>query len=223
PTNAQLGREIAFPGQPVPRAEIAGTQLAFDVREHDAPRLGFRHAPLISDRLPVWSDHSTAHRVSRANTHVSSYCRTFWSERTYSFILEGMSTVDATRSSAPAGAVRLTDVERTFPTKDGARTVLRGVDIELTPGEIVAVVGPSGCGKSTLLRLVGGLDTATAGSITLDGSVVRAHDESTAIAFQEPRLLPWRTIAQNVALGLPHGTKKADAKARVAELLDLVG
>lgn len=134
-----------------------------------------------------------------------------------------MSTLDITRSSAPAGAVRLTDVERTFPTKDGARTVLRDVDIDLAPGEIVAVVGPSGCGKSTLLRLVGGLDRATAGSITLDGSVTHAHDESTAIAFQEPRLLPWRTIAQNVALGLPRGTKKADAKARVAELLELVG
>jgi len=134
-----------------------------------------------------------------------------------------MSTLDITRSIAPAGAVRLTDVERTFPTKDGARTVLRDVDIDLAPGEIVAVVGPSGCGKSTLLRLVGGLDRATTGSITLDGSVTHAHDESTAIAFQEPRLLPWRTITQNVALGLPRGTKKANAKARVAELLELVG
>ena len=134
-----------------------------------------------------------------------------------------MSSPDVTRSAAPAGAVRLADVERTFPTKDGARTVLRDVDIELAAGEIVAVVGPSGCGKSTLLRLIGGLDTATSGSITLDGSTVDVLDESTAIAFQEPRLMPWRTIAQNVALGLPRGTNKADGKARVAELLDLVG
>ena len=101
--------------------------------------------------------------------------------------------------------------------------MLRDVDVEVAPGEIVAVVGPSGCGKSTLLRLVGGLDSATAGSIALDGEAARAHDESTAIAFQEPRLLPWRTIAQNVALGLPRATKKAQAKERVAELLELVG
>lgn len=101
--------------------------------------------------------------------------------------------------------------------------MLRDVDVEVAPGEIVAVVGPSGCGKSTLLRLVGGLDSATAGSIALDGEAARAHDESTAIAFQEPRLFPWRTIAQNVALGLPRATKKAQAKERVAELLELVG
>ncbi|NHI17570.1 ABC transporter ATP-binding protein [Microbacterium excoecariae] len=126
-------------------------------------------------------------------------------------------------TSAPAGAVRITGVERTFATKEGARTVLADVDLDLAPGEIVAVVGPSGCGKSTLLRLVGGLDSPTAGGITLDGAAVSAHDEATAIAFQEPRLLPWRTIAQNVALGLPHGTKRRAAETRVAELLDLVG
>ncbi|MGO2668105.1 MAG: ABC transporter ATP-binding protein [Microbacterium gubbeenense] len=129
----------------------------------------------------------------------------------------------APSSSAPAGTVRLAGVERTFPTQHGTRTVLRDVDVEVAPGEIVAVVGPSGCGKSTLLRLVGGLDSATAGSIALDGEAARAHDESTAIAFQEPRLLPWRTIAQNVALGLPRATKKAQAKERVAELLELLG
>ncbi|WP_119697445.1 ABC transporter ATP-binding protein [Microbacterium halotolerans] len=129
----------------------------------------------------------------------------------------------AARSDIRAGEVRIADVERTFPTQDGARTVLHDVDVKLAPAEIVAVVGPSGCGKSTLLRLVGGLDSPTAGTITLDGEQTRAHDESTAIAFQEPRLLPWRTIAQNVAIGLPRGTKRKAAKARVAELLDLVG
>ncbi|MGO1838410.1 MAG: ABC transporter ATP-binding protein [Candidatus Microbacterium stercoravium] len=134
-----------------------------------------------------------------------------------------MPSPDASRSSAPAGAVRLAGVERTFPTQHGARTVLRDVDVDVSPGEIVAVVGPSGCGKSTLLRLVGGLDAATAGSIALDGEAALAHDESTAIAFQEPRLFPWRTIAQNVALGLPRATKKGQAKTRVAELLELVG
>jgi sulfonate transport system ATP-binding protein len=131
-------------------------------------------------------------------------------------------------TTTPAGRVRVDAVERTFPTAEGSRTVLRSLTLDVAPGEIVAVVGPSGCGKSTLLRLIGGLDTPTAGSLTLDGERIRAHDDATAIAFQEPRLLPWRTIAQNVALGLPRGPRtarasKADAKARVAELLDLVG
>ncbi|MGK0742722.1 ABC transporter ATP-binding protein [Leucobacter sp. Z1108] len=126
-------------------------------------------------------------------------------------------------ATAPAGRVHIAGVERTFPTKEGARTVLRDLTLDVTAGEIIAVVGPSGCGKSTLLRLIGGLDSPTAGAITLDDEVVRAHDDSTAIAFQEPRLLPWRTIAQNVAIGLPRGTRGRDAKQRVAELLELVG
>lgn len=126
-------------------------------------------------------------------------------------------------SRAPAGRVQIVDVERTFATKEDARTVLRDVTLDVAAGEIIAVVGPSGCGKSTLLRLIGGLDAPSAGAITLDDEGVRAHDESTAIAFQEPRLLPWRTIAQNVALGLPRGTRGRRAKDRVAELLELVG
>ncbi|WP_105567617.1 ABC transporter ATP-binding protein [Microbacterium halophytorum] len=126
-------------------------------------------------------------------------------------------------SAARAGGVRLAGVERTFATKEGPRTVLRGIDLELGAAQIVAVVGPSGCGKSTLLRLIGGLDSPSAGDIRLDGEAVSAHDDSTAIAFQEPRLMPWRTIAQNVALGLPRGTKRAAARERVAELLDIVG
>ena len=120
------------------------------------------------------------------------------------------------------GRVHLAGIERTFPGADGARTVLSDVTLDVEPGEIIAIVGPSGCGKSTLLRLIGGLDAPTGGVLRLDGEQVAAHDESTAIAFQEPRLLPWRTIAQNVALGLPRGTRGKDAKTRVAELLDLV-
>lgn len=126
-------------------------------------------------------------------------------------------------ATATAGRVRIDGVERTFPTKDGAHTVLRDVDLEVNAGEIVAVVGPSGCGKSTLLRLIGGLDAPTTGVMTIDGEGILAHDDTTAIAFQEPRLLPWRTISQNVALGLPRGTRGRQAKERVAELLELVG
>lgn len=134
-----------------------------------------------------------------------------------------MAETIAEAASTPAGRVQLVDIERTFPTKEGARTVLRDVTLDIVPGEIIAIVGPSGCGKSTLLRLIGGLDSPTAGELTLDGEGTKAHDDSTAIAFQEPRLLPWRTIAQNVALGLPKGTRGREAKARVAELLELVG
>lgn len=139
-----------------------------------------------------------------------------------------MSTVlaasDAARSTtAPRGAVSLSGVRRTFFGASGAVPVLRGVDLDIEPGEIIAIVGPSGCGKSTLLRLLAGLDAPTAGSVTVDGTPLRDTDERTAVAFQEPRLLPWRTISQNVAIGMPRGTARSDASARVAELLELVG
>jgi len=129
---------------------------------------------------------------------------------------------------ARGGAVSLGSVGRTFATPTGAREVLRGVDIGLAAGEILSVIGPSGCGKSTLLRLVGGLDSPTAGEITVDGTTLSDTDERTAVAFQEPRLLPWRTLAQNVHLGLPRGAYtgaagRRAAQERVAELLHLVG
>jgi sulfonate transport system ATP-binding protein len=134
-----------------------------------------------------------------------------------------LTTPARARADRPAHGVVLHDVRRTFPTPTGGRPVLRGVDVELRAGEIVALVGPSGCGKSTLLRQVSGLDTPDGGRVLLDGTPVAGIDRRTAVAFQEPRLLPWRTLAQNVALGLPAGTPKDAGRARVAELLRLVG
>jgi sulfonate transport system ATP-binding protein len=101
--------------------------------------------------------------------------------------------------------------------------VLRDVSIDIAAGEIVALLGPSGCGKSTLLRQISGLDFPDAGVVSIDGTAVSGIDERSAVAFQEPRLLPWRTIERNIELGLPKGTVKTAGRARVAELLELVG
>jgi sulfonate transport system ATP-binding protein len=103
------------------------------------------------------------------------------------------------------------------------RVVLRDINITVKPGELVAILGTSGCGKSTLLRITAGLDTGFTGNVSIDGTPVEGIDPRSAFAFQEPRLFPWRSVAQNVALGLPHGTDKAEGDARVAELLELVG
>ena len=138
-------------------------------------------------------------------------------------LLSAPSGTDAFGAPGAAVPVRLDAVERSFPLGRGTRAVLRGVDLEIAAGEIVAVVGPSGCGKSTLLRLVGGLDSPSGGRIALAGDPVADADERTAVAFQEPRLLPWRTIAQNVELGLPRRTPRREGRERVAELLRLVG
>jgi sulfonate transport system ATP-binding protein len=134
-----------------------------------------------------------------------------------------------TSLAQPAGSARsalpvsLQGVGRTFATPTGPRTVLADVDLDLRSGEIVALIGPSGCGKSTLLRQVSRLDTPDRGAILVDGTAAGGVDHRCAVAFQEPRLLPWRTLRQNVALGLPRGTAKAAGTARVDELLELVG
>ncbi|MGV7206881.1 ATP-binding cassette domain-containing protein [Oxalobacteraceae bacterium A2-2] len=90
----------------------------------------------------------------------------------------------------------------------GARAVLHGINLELKPGEFVAVVGRSGCGKSTLLRAVAGLETADAGRIAIGHG---GAEPSVRIMFQEARLLPWKTVLDNVALGLPHALNAAAA------------
>lgn len=121
-------------------------------------------------------------------------------------------------TTADALSVSICDLSRSF----GDRRVLSGVDLEISAGEIVALIGPSGCGKSTLLRHIGGLDTPTSGSVAIGGSRVSGLDARSAIAFQEPRLLPWRSITRNVDVGLPRGRRTPDDRDRVADLLELV-
>lgn len=100
----------------------------------------------------------------------------------------------------------------------GKRQVLQHTELVIEPGEFVAIVGRSGCGKSTLLRLVAGLEAATQGSIRLDGQDVSGLREDTRIMFQDSRLLPWRRVIANVALGLPPG-----GHAAAADVLAQVG
>ncbi|MGQ0465264.1 MAG: ABC transporter ATP-binding protein [Sporichthyaceae bacterium] len=110
-------------------------------------------------------------------------------------------------------------VGRTF----GSHEVLRDIDLTVRQGEVVALLGASGSGKSTLLRLAGGLDRPSAGEVRIDGTLVRDIDPRTAYVFQEARLMPWRSLADNVALGLPRGMDKASGRRRVVELLEQVG
>jgi sulfonate transport system ATP-binding protein len=100
----------------------------------------------------------------------------------------------------------------------GTREVLRDTEIIIEPGEFVAIVGRSGCGKSTLLRLVAGLETATRGSLRVDGHEVNGLRDDTRIMFQDSRLLPWRRVFENVTLGLP-----PEYRSRAQDVLGSVG
>src|SRR4051794_23036871 len=93
---------------------------------------------------------------------------------------------------------------------------------EIRQGEIVAIIGGSGCGKSTLLRAVAGLDRATSGAIVLDDIAITAPHEKIGIIFQEPRLLPWLSVADNIGFGLS-GAPAAIRREKVARALRRVG
>jgi sulfonate transport system ATP-binding protein len=99
----------------------------------------------------------------------------------------------------------------------GGRHVLKGLDVSVAPGEFVAIVGRSGCGKSTLLRLMAGLDSPNAGTVALDGQAPQPGSPVVRMMFQDARLLPWRRVVDNVALGLPPG-RRAEAKAALEEV-----
>ncbi len=101
--------------------------------------------------------------------------------------------------------------------------VLDGIDLVAAPGEVLVLVGPSGCGKSTLLGIVGGLIAPTAGQVLVEGAVAPDCLNVMTPVFQDFALLPWRTVAGNVALPLEGRLPRPALRERVAEVLALTG
>ena len=122
------------------------------------------------------------------------------------------------------GHLRVDSVSKQFRVGGEALRALESVDLSVAPGAFLTIVGASGCGKSTLLRLIAGLDTDFQGNIALDGQRVTAPSLDRGLVFQEPRLFPWLTVAQNVGLGLLNADLGKAAKQRaVADHIALVG
>ena len=113
-------------------------------------------------------------------------------------------------------------LERIGKTYPNGVHALEGISFSVALGEILAIVGGSGCGKSTLLRAISGLDRASQGRVLLDDTAVTAPHEKIGIIFQEPRLLPWLSVADNVGFGLQE-LPKAERVARVESALRRVG
>lgn len=114
-------------------------------------------------------------------------------------------TLGAAVRGSEGAALSLRALQKSY----GSRQVLHGVDLRLSPGEFVAIVGRSGCGKSTLLRAIAGLET-------LDGGAIEGAD-TLRMMFQEARLLPWKSVLDNVRLGL------AEDRGGALEALAAVG
>ncbi len=120
--------------------------------------------------------------------------------------------------------IKLDSVSRAFTIDGAPLPVLDDITFEVQAGGVVAVVGPNGSGKSTLLRLIAGLLPVDRGQITIDGRSVGDADQRVGLVFQEPRLLPWRKVIDNVAFPLELvGIGTAERRERALSLLDLVG
>ncbi len=120
--------------------------------------------------------------------------------------------------SAPRGMhIKLEGLRKSF----GTHAVLQGIDLDVMPGEFVAIVGRSGCGKSTMLRLIAGLDVPSAGNVFLDGQTSHRINPTVRMMFQDARLLPWQRVLANVELGLI-GSKESD-KQTALQVLQQVG
>ncbi|PWE51390.1 nitrate/sulfonate/bicarbonate ABC transporter ATP-binding protein [Thioclava sp. NG1] len=117
-------------------------------------------------------------------------------------------------------------VTHAYQTKHGPLPVLDQLDIRVPQGEFCAVVGPSGCGKSTLTRLVAGLMKPDRGEVWLHGEKVTSPRKTVGMAFQNPVMLEWRSIIENVMLPLEivaPGMAKSEKAARAEHLLEMVG
>ncbi|KEO55573.1 ABC transporter ATP-binding protein [Thioclava indica] len=117
-------------------------------------------------------------------------------------------------------------VTHAYQTKHGPLPVLDDLNLSVPEGEFCAVVGPSGCGKSTLTRLVAGLMKPDQGEVFLHGEKITGPRKTVGMAFQNPVLLEWRSILENVILPLEivaPGMARADKIARAEHLLDMVG
>ncbi|MDH0663616.1 ABC transporter ATP-binding protein [Pseudomonas sp. GD03858] len=130
----------------------------------------------------------------------------------------------ANQADATPALVSFEQVGKTFSVDGQPFEAIRQFDLSIDEGEFIAIVGASGCGKSTLLRLLVGLDTDYSGIIRVDGQAVGGIGGERGIVFQEPRLFPWLTVAQNIGLGLVNDRLTQGERARrIHQHVQLVG
>ncbi|MCK5686024.1 ABC transporter ATP-binding protein [bacterium] len=120
--------------------------------------------------------------------------------------------------------IEIKKITKSYQKANGAEhTVLKDISFSIDKGDFVIILGESGCGKSTLLNLIAGLDTPTSGSIYVDRQKINGIHPSRSILFQQPTLIPWLNVKENVAYGckLRGDTEKLDY--RIQQFLEIMG
>lgn len=116
--------------------------------------------------------------------------------------------------------VEIDGVRKIYQTPEGEIGALEDITFSIEEGEFISIVGPSGCGKTTLLNIIAGLETPSGGMVRVDGTAIHGPNARIGYMPQKDQLFPWRTIWDNVTLGLEiQGKKDAEHRARVQELL----
>jgi len=128
------------------------------------------------------------------------------------------------RSINERHAIEVRKVAKVYVSNGNAVHAIKEASFDVPDSAFVSLIGPSGCGKSTLLKMIGGLDRATAGEIRYQGMVVEGLNRDVGYVPQNDQLLPWRSVAGNVGIGLEfRGQSRTEIKVRVEELLRLIG
>ncbi|QCI97484.1 ABC transporter ATP-binding protein [Agrobacterium larrymoorei] len=122
------------------------------------------------------------------------------------------------------GEVAIRHLSKSYHLNGKPFQVLKDINLHIRSGESLAIVGASGSGKTTLLRVLAGLEEADGGDVLIDGAAIRGVGKERAVIFQEPRLLPWLTVLDNVAFGLEtQGVAREEARSRARHYVNLVG
>lgn len=125
---------------------------------------------------------------------------------------------------AQRGDVAIRDLSKAFAIDGRSFNVLKGLNLTIGGGESLAIVGASGSGKTTLLRILAGLEEADSGGVLIDGKRIEGVGKDRAVIFQEPRLLPWLTVRDNVAFPLTvRGIARREALRLAERYINLVG
>jgi sulfonate transport system ATP-binding protein len=125
--------------------------------------------------------------------------------------------------TASKKGIEIQEVSKTFTLEGKSIPALGHINISIRSGEFVSIVGKSGCGKSTLLRIISGLENASTGQVLIGDRRVERASVMTGLVFQEPRLFPWLTVAQNIEFGIHGELSRDERRQAVSQHIDLVG